>query len=99
MEELVRFAKVLSDENRVKILALIKREGEVCVCEICDTLNLVQPLVSRHLKQMKEVGAVKIRQVGKWTYYSLNLENNMLKSVLEFLDIKLPKLVACDKKV
>ena len=99
MEELVRFAKVLSDENRVKIMALIKREGEVCVCEICDTLNLLQPLVSRHLKQMKDANVVKTRQVGKWTFYSLNLENNMLKSVLRFLDLELPTLIVCDKKV
>ena len=52
MEEMVTLAKAMSDVHRVEIVALIRREGEVCVRELCDTLHLPQPLVSRHLKQL-----------------------------------------------
>jgi len=102
MEELVKLAKIFSDLNRLKILALIIRDKEVCVCEVCDTLELSQPLVSRHLKQMKEADVFNARQEGKWVIYSLN-EN--IHPTLEcwIAEIKkelpsLPKLMACSTK-
>jgi len=71
MERLVELAKIFSDINRLKILALSLRDKELCVCEICDTLELSQPLVSRHLKQMREAGILTSVQKGKWVIYSL----------------------------
>ena len=68
MDKLVRLGKILSDINRVKILALLQREKELCVCEICDTLELSQPLVSRHLKQMREANIVSAKKNGKWIF-------------------------------
>ena len=99
MQRLVQLAKVLSDENRVKIIALMQREKELCVCEICDTLSLSQPLVSRHLKLMREAELVQTKQSGKWMIYSL-VENKMLECLLEDLQKEfatLPKVVACAK--
>ena len=99
MEKLVAMCKIFSDLNRVKILALLQREEDLCVCEICDTLELSQPLVSRLLKMMRELKLVKSEQKGKWMLYSL--ETN---KVVEYLllqvqgDIKkLPSLLKCSK--
>jgi ArsR family transcriptional regulator len=97
MEKLVQIAKILSDTNRVKIIALIHREKELCVCELCDTLGISQPLVSRHLKQMRDAGLVKTKQSGKWIIYSL-YENEMLHCLLDTIqeDITtLPKIISC----
>jgi len=99
MEKLVSLAKVLSDINRVKIIALMHREKEVCVCEICDTLELSQPLVSRHLKQMREADIVVSIKKGKWMLYKLT-KNNMLDYILDNIEEKLhklPKLVVCKR--
>jgi len=99
MQRLVRLAKILSDENRVKIVALMQREKELCVCEICDTLSLSQPLVSRHLKLMREAELVQTRQSGKWMIYSL-MHNKTLNCLLEDMQEEfatLPKVVACAK--
>ena len=99
MQRLVQIAKILSDENRVKIIALMQREKELCVCEICDTLVLSQPLVSRHLKMMREAELVQTKQSGKWMIYSL-AENKTLNCLLEDLQeafSTLPKVVACAK--
>ena len=102
MENIVTLAKVLSDVNRVKILALLIENSELCVCEICDTLDLSQPLVSRHLKQMKERGVILSRQEGKWMLYMLNAaeQNNLM--VCCFNEIKksihqLPTLITCQR--
>lgn len=59
MERLIQLIKVFSDINCLKILILILRDSKVCVCEICDTLELSQPLISCHLKQMREAGILE----------------------------------------
>ena len=103
MDELIKTAKVFSDKNRVLIYALILKYKEVCVCEICDTLNLSQPLVSRHLKQMKQSGIISSKQEGKWCIYSTNptlpntakcYQNKIKKKIIPIL----PKLFTCKKR-
>jgi ArsR family transcriptional regulator len=43
--------------------------GETCVCELTDTLRVVQPKVSRHLAHLKRAGLVEARRNGKWMHY------------------------------
>ena len=99
MEELVEIAKIFSDGNRLKIAVLILREEEVCVCEICDTLLLSQPLVSRHLKLMRKAGILEIRQDGRWMIYSLTEKPSPLLSCwideIRKYDQLLPELKGC----
>ncbi len=98
-EEALRLSKAMSDINRMQITALIQREGTVCVCEVCDTLKLSQPLVSRHLKQLKEAGVVDAKKEGKWVVYSLvKSPSKLLNAYLEILKPegeKLAPLVMC----
>lgn len=60
----------LSDPIRLEIIAYLK-DGEKCVCEIVPHLNLIQPLVSRHLKILKDVGIVRCRKDGTKRMYSI----------------------------
>lgn len=60
----------LSDPIRLEIIAYL-RDGEKCVCEIVPHLNLIQPLVSRHLKILKDVGIVRCRKDGTKRMYSI----------------------------
>ena len=60
----------LSDPIRLEILAYL-RDGEKCVCEIVPHLNLIQSLVSRHLKILKDVGVVRCRKDGTKRMYSV----------------------------
>ncbi len=60
----------LSDPVRLEILEFI-REGEKCVCEIVPHLNLIQPVVSRHLKILKDNGLVAHRKDGTKRLYSV----------------------------
>ena len=100
MESLVQIAKVFSDENRVRIIALLMRDGPICVCEICDTLQLSQPLVSRHLRQIKATGLIVSEKKGKWMVYSLAEESKehscWLDEVRKIVPT-LPALVACNR--
>ncbi|MEM9926777.1 MAG: metalloregulator ArsR/SmtB family transcription factor [Cyanobacteria bacterium P01_D01_bin.50] len=61
----------LSEPLRVKVLQLL-RNREICVCDLCDALNVNQSKLSFHLKNLKEANLVYARQEGRWIYYSLN---------------------------
>ncbi len=60
----------LSDPIRLEIISYL-RDGEKCVCEIVPRLNLIQPLVSRHLKILKDTGIVRCRKDGTKRMYSI----------------------------
>ena len=60
----------LSDPIRLEIVTYL-RDGEKCVCEIVPHLNLIQPLVSRHLKILKDAGIVRCRKDGTKRMYSI----------------------------
>jgi len=61
----------LSDPIRLEILEFI-RDGEKCVCKIVPHLNLIQPVVSRHLKILKDSGLVLFRKDGNKRLYSIS---------------------------
>ena len=60
----------LSDPIRIEIVYYL-RAGEKCVCEIVPHLNLIQPLVSRHLKTLKDSGIVRCRKDVTKRMYSI----------------------------
>ncbi len=102
MQRLVSLSKIFSDANRLDILALILREKQVCVCEVCDTLNLSQPLVSRHLKMMKKAQILEATQEGRWIVYTLIEDPDstfscFINEIEKSLDT-LPKLIVCNRK-
>lgn len=66
------FYAALSDRFRRRILALLLREDEVCVCEMVQALRLPQPRVSRHLAVLREAGIVTVRRSGTWIFYRLS---------------------------
>ena len=60
----------LSDANRLRILQLLVQR-ESCVGDIISALALPQPLVSYHLRRLREVGLVRARRNAQWVFYSL----------------------------
>ena len=75
--------KCLSDETRLLATLLIFKEGELCVCELTDALNVSQPKISRHLARLRECGLLLGERRGQWVYYriSTNLDNWMQQSL------------------
>jgi len=71
ISQTAEFLKVISEENRLKILCLLK-ENEKCVCDIWQYLGLAQNLTSHHLKVLKDFGLVSSRQEGLKVIYSIN---------------------------
>ncbi len=71
MNNILPLFKALSDETRLRILALLK-EGELCVCDIAETLKMTQPNISFHLGMLREAGLIKDKKSGRWIHYSLD---------------------------
>jgi ArsR family transcriptional regulator len=64
--------KCLADETRVRLMLLIAREQELCVCELTCALDESQPKISRHLAQLRSCGLLADRRQGQWVYYRLH---------------------------
>lgn len=68
----VTLFKSLADATRLRLLLLIQAENELCVCELTEALDDIQPKVSRHLNQLKKNGLLQDRRQGQWVYYRLD---------------------------
>ena len=66
------FFDSLSDATRRRILLLLLRADERCVCELYQALKQPQPTVSRHLAILREAKLVLARKEGTWAYYRLH---------------------------
>ena len=62
--------KALADSTRLRILGLLLT-GEVCVCDIHESLHVSQPKASRHLAYLRRAGLVETRRDGLWIHYRL----------------------------
>lgn len=69
----VRVFKAFCDENRLRILEML-RTGEKCACRLSDDLHITQPTLSHHMKVLCDAGIVQGRKEGKWVHYSINPE-------------------------
>jgi ArsR family transcriptional regulator len=65
---------VLSDTTRLRILMLLTKVEELCVCQLTETLDMVQPKISRHLAIMRQKQIVMDRRDGLWVHYRLHPE-------------------------
>lgn len=69
-QELSEFFKIFGNPTRLKIISLLCIE-DLCVCDICETLNLNQTTVSNQLRILRANNIVKYEKEGKMARYSL----------------------------
>ena len=87
MEQVETF-RLLSDETRLRTLALMVSEKEVCVCELVESMELSQPKISRHLSALRDAGLVEGRRDAQWIFYRINpslagWQNRAIEAALE----------------
>ena len=61
----------VAEPRRRQILDLLAR-GEVPVNDLVAALDVPQPQVSKHLRVLREVGLVEVRDAGRQRMYRLN---------------------------
>lgn len=62
--------RALADPVRLRICELLAEE-ELCVCHLAADLGISQPLLSHHLRTLREAALVETRRHSYWTYYRL----------------------------
>ncbi len=72
----------VAEPRRRQILDLLAG-GERPVNDLVDALGLAQPQVSKHLRVLREVGAVAVREDGRRRLYRLN--GRALKPIHDWL--------------
>ena len=92
MNQALDFFKAMADETRLRILALLACDGELCVCDIMAALELPQSTISRHLGILRKAGLVNDRKEGLWVYYTLVEPSTPLNERLEDL---LKRVITC----
>jgi ArsR family transcriptional regulator len=63
--------KALAEPLRWRIVELLAGE-ELCVCHLVEELDVPQPLVSHHLRVLRDLGLVSTERFRYWTYYRLD---------------------------
>ena len=62
--------ELLAHPVRLAILdILVRRGGEICVCDLEGALPVKQPTVSHHLRLLREAGWIDTVRKGVWAYY------------------------------
>jgi DNA-binding transcriptional ArsR family regulator len=63
-----KYFRGLGDPIRLRILELLRREGELSVGEVVARLGLPQPKVSNHLACLRWCGFIEARREGRAVY-------------------------------
>lgn len=80
-----KISKALADPTRLLILKEIKKKEDCLYCvEIMDKVNLAQPSVCHHLKQLTDTELILSEKEGRNLKYTLN--NSLLDEYIGFLE-------------
>jgi ArsR family transcriptional regulator, arsenate/arsenite/antimonite-responsive transcriptional repressor len=91
-----RTFKALSDETRLRILALLA-QGELCVCDLMAILELPQSTVSRHLATLRHAGLVEDRRQGVWMYYRRVARDPLCRDLIDLLERHLARIPQAER--
>ncbi len=69
-DETIELFKALGDSTRYRIMTLLSSSGNnLCVNALSKKLNVSQPVVSQHLKVLKNAGLVSAKRMGNHMHY------------------------------
>ena len=71
VEALAEVFGLLSDPNRLRLLAALLEGGELCVCDLAASVGMGESATSHALRLLRAHRVVKVRRAGRVVYYSL----------------------------
>ncbi|HXG14059.1 MAG TPA: metalloregulator ArsR/SmtB family transcription factor [Candidatus Nitrosotenuis sp.] len=85
--------KCICEETRFSILELLQKNHEMSVNDLVAKLKKGQPLVSHHLRALKDCNIVKTKENGKMTMYSI-ANKDISRLIAEIVKTS-QRMVAC----
>jgi ArsR family transcriptional regulator, arsenate/arsenite/antimonite-responsive transcriptional repressor len=88
--------RALGAEKRLRILTSLAG-GERCACDLTGCCDDRQPLLSFHLKTLREAGLVETRREGRWMYYAVDRDAllELAAQLTEIAEATAPEGVCC----
>jgi len=80
------FMNAVGNETRLRILYVLWKAEELCVCDLSDICGVTQPAVSRHLKKLREKALVESRRDAQTIYYSVYSGNPFSKMLISLFE-------------
>lgn len=74
MNSYLNITKALADGSRMRTVAALLRNDELCVCQLVELLQLATPTVSRHMAVLQGARLLESRKDGRWVYYRISNE-------------------------
>lgn len=92
-ERIFKAFKALGEPTRLKIIKILSVQG-MCVCELSEVLEMLQPRISQHLRILKDAELVVENKEGYFVLYTLNKEeiDSLWYDFSAFLDADLTSL-------
>jgi len=79
--------KALGDETRIRILNLLRVNGELTTSDLEFVLNYTQSKTSRHLAYLRNSGILNTRKEDQWVIYSIKEEvEEIIAQLLSFVE-------------
>jgi DNA-binding transcriptional ArsR family regulator len=72
LQRMAQHYALLGGETRLKILSLLDRADELCVCDLARVLEMTPAAVSQHLSRLRAGSLVNSRRDGMTIYYRLS---------------------------
>lgn len=72
LRDLARYFYSLKEVWRLRMLRALGEADELTVSDLAERLHISQPLVSWHLRRLRQAGIVTARRVGRESYYALD---------------------------
>jgi ArsR family transcriptional regulator, arsenate/arsenite/antimonite-responsive transcriptional repressor len=84
IKEAKKISKALSDDTRLQILQELKNKTNCLQCiDIFEIINLSQPSISHHVKQLADADLITVEKEGRKVRYQLN--QKVLDDYISFL--------------
>jgi DNA-binding transcriptional ArsR family regulator len=71
LDELAEFLNLVGNSTRLKIVFLLTKFKELCVCDLAQILDVTVPAVSQQLAKLKAFGLLKSRRENQTIFYSI----------------------------
>ncbi len=95
LTQLSQILSLAGNDVRLKILYLLDQEGQLCVCDLSDIIQMTIPAVSQHLRKLKDGNLIQSRRQGQTIFYSLTAEQlHILKPLFQHITITNPQNIS-----
>jgi ArsR family transcriptional regulator, arsenate/arsenite/antimonite-responsive transcriptional repressor len=89
----IQLLNCICEDTRFGILELLQKNKEMSVNELASKLKKDQPLISHHLKALKQCNIVKSKENGKMTMYSVS--NKDIANLIDDITKASEKMAVC----